>query len=339
VPASARRLARARRDARRFAEDARRLAARDARRIGEARGRIDAAAEEVLLAAEEGEERRLSASLHALDALWEEHLARRARPLWREYARAALVAVVLALVVRGFVLEGFRIPSGSMVPTLVVGDRIFVSKLAYALRVPFTHLRLVELGVPRRGDVIVFENPLDRSKDWVKRVVGVAGDVVELREGVLHVNGVPQPRTPAGELAYEERSETTGAAFEDTCRRYREALAKGDLARPGVEGAPSPERSWESAAAAGVASYEILQCRRPRLAALEGPYEVKPGHVFVLGDNRDRSADSRGEGGWQVPLDHVKGRATVVFWSFGRGGLGAEGGAGVRLDRLFKRIE
>ena len=140
--------------------------------------------------------------------------------------------MLLALLARGFVVESFRIPSGSMAPTLLAGDHVFVWKLAYGLRVPFTRLRAVALGAPRRGDVVVFEDPRDPSRDLVKRVVGVPGDVVELREQVLYVNGVRQPRTPAGEIAYEERSDETGAPFEDVCLRFREALAKGDLSPP-----------------------------------------------------------------------------------------------------------
>jgi len=335
-----RKIERARREARRFAADARRLATRHGKRLPKkVREEIEAAAGEADAAAAEGDPDRLSVALRALDALWGDHLASRAKPLWREYGEAILAAVVLALAVRAFVVEPFKIPSGSMAPTLLAGDHVFVSKLAYAVRLPFTRLRLLELGAPRRGDVIVFESPRDPGADLVKRVVGIPGDVVELRDQVLFVNGVPQPRTAAGEVAYEERSED-GARVLDTCRRYRESLAKGDLAVPdgAVEGAG--EAAWQAAAAAGIASYEVLQCRRVRLASREGPYEVvRPGLVFVLGDNRDRSADSRGAGGWLVPLGQVKGRVAIVFWSWGLGGARARGGPGLRLERLFKPVE
>jgi signal peptidase I len=341
LAAPARKIERARRDARRFSADARRLAARHGKRVPKkVRAEIEAACDEVDAAAGEGDPERLSSALRALDALWDAHLARLGKPAWREYGEVVLAAIVVALAVRAFAVEGFRIPSGSMAPTLVAGDRVLVSKLAYGIRVPFTSLRILARGEPRRGDVVVFESPRSPGVDVVKRVVGIPGDVVELREETLYVNGIPQPRTPAGEVAYEERGDADGAPQVEPCRRYRETLAKGTLAAARDADPAALEASWQAGASAGVASYDVLQCRRARLAAREGPYQVvAPGHVFVVGDNRDRSADSRGAGGWQVPLDRVTGKAIVIFFSSGAGGAWARWGGGPRLERLFKPVE
>jgi signal peptidase I len=224
-----------------------------------------------------------------------------------------------------------------MAPTLLVGDHVLVSKLAYGLPVPFAGIRLGG-APPRRGDVVVFESPRSPGHDLVKRVAGVPGDVVDLRDQVRRVNGVPQPRTAAGELSFEDRGEDGRARLVETCRRWREALARGRIA-PAADGDPAAaEASWQAAAAEGVANHDVLQCRPAAGAGREGPYQVvAPDHVFVLGDNRDRSADGRGAGGWQVPLDRVKGRVTLVFFSWGAGG--AVAGGGPRVERLFKPVE
>jgi len=341
VPDPVRKLDRARRDARRFAADARRLLARARRRKRLPKGavaEIEAACDAVDAAAKEGDPGRLSVALHALDALWGEHLAPLAGRAWGTYALAAALAAALALAVRVGVAEGVRIPSGGMAPTLLAGDRVLVTKLVYGPRVPFTGLRPWG-DPPRRGDVIVFESPRTPHRALARRVVGLPGDVVELRDEVLLVNGVPQPRTAAGEVGYEDGGEDGDEPVAETCRRYREALARGPLAPGRGDEARALDASWRAAAAAGVATHEVQHCRRLRLVAHEGPWQVvAPDHVLVLGDNRDRSADGRSAGAFQVPLEAVKGRAQLVLFSWkpdgGLAGLGRP-----RLERLFKVIE
>jgi len=255
--------------------------------------------------------------------------------------RALLAALALALLARATVAEPFAVPGGSMAPTLLEGDVVAVSRLAYGVKLPFSGLTLLPFTSPRRGDVVVFSDPRDRSRRMVRRVIGLAGDVVELREQRLFIGGVAQPRLDGGEFSYDEHDQASATPRSDTCRRFREMLALGRQAGDVEEGPERQAAAWSRAAAAGVMGHDLLQCRRVRAGRGEGPFgPVRPGHLFVLGDNRDRANDGR-DGGWQVPVEEVVGRVSLVAWSWGRGGwwFGASAGPGVRIDRLLKPVE
>lgn len=177
----------------------------------------------------------------------------------REYGQALLVALLLALFIRSFIVQAFKIPSGSMLPTLQIGDHILVNKFIYGVRLPILGSEVLAVGEPHRGDVIVFVYPEDPQKDFIKRVVGVGGDVIEVRSKRLTVNGQ--------------------AVFDPHAH-----FAEGNSGRE-----VSPRDNF-------------------------GPYTVPAGNVFVMGDNRDRSYDSRFWG--PVSLDKVKGKAFLIYWSW-----------------------
>ncbi len=209
------------------------------------------------------------------------------------------------MLTRRFLVEAFKIPAGSMIPTLEVGDHIFVTKYAYAGN-----------GSPRRGDVIVFKYPVDEGKDFVKRVVAVGGDAVAVRDGVLWLNGAAvDTRAVEGDCRYDDRDDVADRWLERRCTRFVETLDGG--AHEIVHDPLGERRDFPSERG----------CPTGTTAAATGCV-VSPDAVFVLGDNRDNSYDSRFWG--TVPLGLVKGRASIIWFSTGQGG--------VRSARLGKRV-
>jgi signal peptidase I len=188
------------------------------------------------------------------------------KPWYREYGEALLVAAILALIIRTFVVQAFKIPSGSMEDTLLIGDHLLVNKFIYGLQVPFVDGRFLSIRHPQRDDIIVFEFPEDRGKsyfsrrDFIKRIVGVPGDTVEVREKQLYLNGEPYDIPQA---------------------IHKEA--------------------------------DLIPARfAPR--DFMDPVQVPAGSYFVMGDNRDRSYDSRFWG--FVDEEEIKGLAFIKYWSW-----------------------
>ena len=190
-----------------------------------------------------------------------------------DYSRSFFPVLLFVLVIRSFIFEPFRIPSGSMMPTLLQGDYIFVKKYSYGLRLPVLETKILETGEPERGDVVVFRLPEEPSVNYIKRVIGLPGDTVEYSNHRLTVNGQPVPLTadpdpPAGDVA----------------PRFIEDL--------------------------GDREHAIL-IAHPGNTIRDGVYEVPEGHYFMLGDNRDTSRDSRFLG--YIPETHLVGEAVRIW--------------------------
>jgi signal peptidase I len=178
----------------------------------------------------------------------------------REYVEAILLAIVIAFFIRTFVVQAYKIPSGSMKPTLLIGDHILVSKFNYGIKLPFIRSTLIPVGSPKRGDIVVFIYPEDRSKDFIKRLVGLPGDTVEVRDKQIILNGEP---------------------WKENYGVHSDGLV--------IPRAVQPRDNF-------------------------GPVKVPEGKLFVMGDNRDESYDSRFWG--FVDMKDVLGKALIIYWSW-----------------------
>jgi signal peptidase I len=214
----------------------------------------------------------------------------------REYVEAILMAVAVAFALRAFVVEAFKIPSGSMIPTLMVGDHIFVNKFSYGPAIPYTHARVWTSMPPKRGDVLVFAFPEHPEQDFIKRVIAIEGDKLETKSGHPIINGWEVPSCKVGSWTYND--------YDSPIMRH-----EGDL---------YVEYLGDNA------FLTFYDRASGPFSENQGPYFAKPGEVWVMGDNRNNSHDSRmwfgGQGGG-VPFENIRGRALFVWLSVSDGGI------------------
>ncbi|MBI4695967.1 MAG: signal peptidase I [Gammaproteobacteria bacterium] len=206
-------------------------------------------------------------------------------PIVVEYAKSFFPIFVLVLLLRSFLVEPFRIPSGSMVPTLLVGDFILVNKFTYGIRLPVLNRKVIEINQPQRGDVVVFRYPEDPSTPFIKRIIGLPGDKIEYRDRRVYVNG--------REFGYEETGTYIGV-------RSAAAHTGNKLLNETLDN--------------GVTHHVIVN---PGVMSFNNEYTVPQGQYFVLGDNRDNSRDSRYWG--FVPDQNLIGRAFMIWMNWDRG--------------------
>jgi len=221
-------------------------------------------------------------------------------PWWIEYPKSFFPVILIVFLLRSFLVEPFKIPSGSMRPTLVVGDFILVNKFTYGIRLPVINKKIIDINAPQRGEVMVFRFPENTSLDYIKRVVGVPGDKVTYQNKRLSINGKEVPTVPDGQYSYVE----TGLSFIST-DRFRETLGAHEheiaiqpdippIRQSGVRRFPNHENC--------VYNETGFSCTVP------------PGHFFMMGDNRDNSEDSRYWG--FVPDENIVGKAFLIWWNF-----------------------
>ena len=219
------------------------------------------------------------------------------QPVLVEYTAGLFPVIFVVFFLRSFLYEPFKIPSGSMIPTLRIGDLILVNKYVYGVRLPVVNQKVIEVGEPQRGDVVVFRFPRDPSVDYIKRVVGLPGDTVSYLNKHLRINGTEVPMAPAGEF-YDSDRLSYSPQYSETLGTVEHKILT-ELEKPSFIAPMDRFRFMEN-------------CRYGSDGVV---CTVPPGHYFMMGDNRENSLDSRFWG--FVPEQNLVGRAFFVWMNFG----------------------
>lgn len=221
-------------------------------------------------------------------------------PWWIEYPKSFFPIILIVFTLRSFVMEPFKIPSGSMIPTLLIGDFILVNKYTYGIRLPVINKKIIDINEPKRGDVLVFRYPEDPSIDYIKRVIGLPGDTITYHNKQLIINGETIRTDYEGDFKYVETG--FGYIYADRFSEYLTEESHSILINQDAKGIQfSNVRQFEFR--------ENCKYRRTGFTC-----EVPPGSYFTLGDNRDSSSDSRYWG--FVPEQNIVGKAFMIWWNF-----------------------